>query len=223
MEHGKVVDGALLVAGGDAPELLEAVDQPLDAVACPIGLPVEARPMPLALPGRDHRPLARGPSGIGLVARHAPGPQARPPAALAADCPRVEEVRQADAVVALAAGQMEGDGLAVALSPNMDLGREAPARAAERLTPRWRRSGGRRRRADERGSRSHRRNAGPSRSGPRHRPAPARLPERAATHPTGASDKTGSRRCRPARSAPADRAKERPCAAPKGMPFRMVR
>src|SRR4051812_8680537 len=37
VEHCEIVDAALLVAGGDAPGLLEAVDQALDPVAQAIG------------------------------------------------------------------------------------------------------------------------------------------------------------------------------------------
>src|SRR5215217_4105775 len=76
-EHGRVVDGALLVPGRDAAELLEAVDQSLDAVALPIGLPVEAGTAGLPLLRRDHRADAAAaqegadrPAGVGLVARH---------------------------------------------------------------------------------------------------------------------------------------------------------
>src|SRR3954454_9749266 len=44
------------VARGDAPELLQAVDEGLDPVADALRLAVEARPTPLALLGRDDRP-----------------------------------------------------------------------------------------------------------------------------------------------------------------------
>jgi len=114
--------------------------------------------------------------------------------------------------VALAAGQMEGDGLAPALSPDVDLGREAPARAAERLTPRQRRPGERRRRADERALRSHPQSAGPSRTGPPHQPGPAPPPRGAARSLPCANGKTGSTRSRPGRSARAGHARARPCA-----------
>src|SRR5215204_3353682 len=40
-EHPQVVGGPLLVAGGDPAPLLEPVDQPLDHVALPVGLPIE--------------------------------------------------------------------------------------------------------------------------------------------------------------------------------------
>jgi len=58
VEHGKVVGRALLVAGRQAPELLQAVEQALHLVAGPIRRTVEPRPTPLARLGRDHRPDA---------------------------------------------------------------------------------------------------------------------------------------------------------------------
>jgi len=222
VEHGEVVGRALLVAGRKAPELFQAVEQALHSVACPIRRTVEPRPTPLARLGRDHRPdapapqvLARGAARKGLVAHHTPRSQARAPAALATNRTCIEQGWKSDAVVALAAGQVKGDRLAVPFSPDVDLGREAPARAAERLTPRQRRSGERRRRADGRGSRLHPRSAGPSRAGPPHRPAPARRPAYAARSRPCANGRTGSTRSRPGRSAPASRARARPCAAPR--------
>ena len=141
MEHGEIVDGALLVARGNPPELLQAVEQALDTVARPIRRAVKAGPAALVGLARDHRadaaPAQMRPCRLArksLVARHPPGPQARAPAALATDSPRVKQGGKRDAVVALAARQMEGDGLAVSLGADVDLGREAPARAAERLT-----------------------------------------------------------------------------------------
>ena len=81
--------------------------------------------------------------------------------------------------------------------------------------PRRRRPGEmRRRRAGGRGRWSRPRSAGPSRSG---LPRPPRPATRRAPGPTPrprASGRTGSRRCRPGRSARAGPATARPCAAP---------
>ena len=71
--------------------------------------------------------LARGLARKSLVACHPPGPQARAPATLAADSARIQQRWKGDTVVALAARQMEGDGLAIALGSNVDLGRETTA------------------------------------------------------------------------------------------------
>ena len=142
MEHGQVVGRAFLIAGRNAPELLQAVEQAFHSVARPISRTIEAVRAALVALGGDHRPdatsaqvLARGPVSKGLVARHTPRSQART-TPLAADCTRIEERWKRHAVVALAAGQMKGDRLAVPFGPDVDLGREAPTRAAERLTPR---------------------------------------------------------------------------------------
>src|SRR4029078_6105802 len=88
-ENGEVVDAALFVAGGDTPELLEPVDQPLDAVAFSVGRAVERRVARLVALGRDHRPNAAAPdppsgggAAVALVARHPAGPQAGAAAAL---------------------------------------------------------------------------------------------------------------------------------------------
>jgi hypothetical protein len=66
VEHREVVSGALFVAGGDAAELFQAVEQMLHPVARSIGLAVEAGSAALAALSGDHRPdaaqvLARGP------------------------------------------------------------------------------------------------------------------------------------------------------------------
>jgi len=139
MEHSKVVLDAFLVSGGDAAKLFEAVDQALHSVARPIGLAVEAGSATLVALAGDHRTDAaptqvvpRGLARKGLVGGQAPRPQPRA-AALAADRAGIEQSRKLRAVVPLAAAQLEGDRLAIALGANVDLGREAAAGAAERL------------------------------------------------------------------------------------------
>lgn len=84
MDHGEVVGGAFLVAGGDTALLFETVDQALHPVALAVGGLVEVGLAPLAFPGWDHGPDAAAAqavpcrwAGVALVARHAPRPQAR--------------------------------------------------------------------------------------------------------------------------------------------------
>src|SRR4051794_33424907 len=129
-----------LVAGRDPAVLLQAVDQPLDPVPEPVRLAVEAGPAALALLGRGDRRDAATPelppglrAAVGLVARHPPGQQARPAPALAPDRARVEHRLQRHLLVLLAAGKDDSDRPAIALSPQVDLGREAASGAAERL------------------------------------------------------------------------------------------
>src|SRR3954447_6268724 len=139
-QHGAIVDPALLVAGRDPAVLLQAVDQPLDPVPEPVRLAVEAGPAALALLGRDDRRDAAPPelppglrAAVGLVARHPPRAQARPAPALAPDRARVEHRLQRHLLVPLAARKDDSDRPATALSPQVDLGREAASGAAERL------------------------------------------------------------------------------------------
>src|SRR3954471_22068096 len=90
--------------------------------------------------GRDHRDDAALPQGlpdapatVGLVADHLGGSQARPSPADAPDRTAADQGAHLSAVVNLTAGQREGDRFTVALAAHMDLGREAAARAAQRL------------------------------------------------------------------------------------------
>src|SRR3712207_1455929 len=85
VDHGEVVVGALLVARGDAAELLEAVDQALHPVAPPISGAVEMGLAPRVALARDHRPdvtaaqaAPRGRAAVALVAGRTPRPQPGP-------------------------------------------------------------------------------------------------------------------------------------------------
>ncbi len=218
-----MVDGALPVPGRDAAAPLEPVDQPLDAVAPPVGLPVEARaaglpcrrritaPRPRrrrkertgrpvqALPPATRRGRGRGrPRPVGPPGG-APGQQGRKPPAL----------------VPLAPGRDEGDRLAAAPGAQVELGREPAARAARGLTPpvapvRRAPAAGRCARmivaATERGSQSIR----PAASAAVGDAASAR----SQTPRPRADGGTGSTRCRPGRGAAAGRAGAPPGAAP---------
>src|SRR5579859_5767643 len=53
-EHRQVVDGPFLIVGRYAPELLEAVDQPFDDIALPIGGLIEPDSPLSLLPSNDH-------------------------------------------------------------------------------------------------------------------------------------------------------------------------
>src|SRR6185312_2450214 len=149
--------GAFFIAGRDAARLLEAVDQALDAVALAIGGAIEAGIAALVALGRDDRgdaaapqTAARGRTGIGFVAGNLERAQPRPAPSRAADRPLIEQPLQGGLLVTLAPGQHRRDRAAVAFGAQVQLGREAPLRAPQRLalTPRRRRTGGRRRRVD---------------------------------------------------------------------------
>src|SRR4029453_15446742 len=55
VEHGEIVDGALLIARGNPPKLLQAGEQALHAIARAIGRAVKAGPAALVALARDHR------------------------------------------------------------------------------------------------------------------------------------------------------------------------
>jgi hypothetical protein len=61
-EHGMVARGQLVVAGGDGPVLLEAVDGPLHDVALPVGRPVEPHAAARCA-GAGSPPRSRGGAG----------------------------------------------------------------------------------------------------------------------------------------------------------------
>src|SRR4051794_37932424 len=90
--------------------------------------------------GRDHRGDASPAQGepnaataVGLITDQLGRPQARPPPADAPDRAAADQGADLLGVVNLATGQCEGDWLAVALAAQVDLGREAATRAAQRL------------------------------------------------------------------------------------------
>src|SRR5437763_344051 len=82
-EHAPVIDAAFLVAGGDAPELLQAVDQPFGYIALAIGRLVETPPPPLVGAARNDHPdpalaqiLPDVRATIALIPDHALGAEA---------------------------------------------------------------------------------------------------------------------------------------------------
>ena len=132
--------GSLVVAGGDAPPLLEAVDEAFHGVAGTVGVAREARLATLAGLGRDHRAdfaaaaiAARLAAGVSLVARHRARAQAWPAAPGPADGTAVEQGRERLLVMRLAGREHEGDSQPGAIAPQVQLGGEAAARAAKAL------------------------------------------------------------------------------------------
>lgn len=100
-EHGRVVTRALFVPGRDAPVLLEAVDEPLDAVALPVQCPVEGPVTSVAgalvaAAGNDraYPTLGEEPThgriAVALVAHELRGADARPAATRAPHVPARE-------------------------------------------------------------------------------------------------------------------------------------
>ncbi len=131
-DEGAVVLGCLLAAQGDALEALELADGLLDPGAAAIesfreeggcgfaGSPERYGGADAACAGR----LAVGLAVVAFVADGCAGDNVRP---------EVEQDREMTAVARLACGQIEGDGQAAEIGLEVDLGREAAARAAEGL------------------------------------------------------------------------------------------
>lgn len=134
-------DLQLLVAGGDGPVLLEPVDQPFDDVALAVGRAVEADAAArLGAEAGDDRadPAAPQvgadrPAGVALVADDPLGAEAGAAAARPPDGPALQQRGDLGRLVPLPRRQDDADGLAGALGPEVDLGREAAAAAAEGL------------------------------------------------------------------------------------------
>ena len=128
-EAGKEVAGELVVAGGDATEVLHAAEGALDDVAGLVGGRIEGMPVhPGDLVGDDGRGAARSQEAaqmvdiIGLVADQAAAWRRRSD----------ERCRPFD-VGDLAAGQEDGVRPTLAVDERVDLGRAPAPAAADRL------------------------------------------------------------------------------------------
>src|SRR5512144_663226 len=130
-----------VVAGGNGPMLLEAVDGTLHDVAVPVGLPIEAHTAARFVgTARNDGPDAtaaqirpdRG-AGVALVANHAVGADAGTTPPRAFDGPALQQRWRLRCLVALPGGQHVGHRLAASLGTEVDFGREATAGATEGL------------------------------------------------------------------------------------------
>ena len=138
--EGAVTCGALIVASRQAAELLAAVDQALDAVAQAVERPVEGSSAALGRQPGDgvaNAPPstvpAAGAAGVPFVADHAAGATARPSPPGPPDRPLLQQPLEDRRLVPLAGRQHDGQRLAAALGPEMDLRAEAAPAATERL------------------------------------------------------------------------------------------
>ena len=140
MNHGEVVGCALLVARSNAPELFEPVDQAFDEIAAPICSTVEVRLPTLVALARDHRPdvtpAQAAPCGratVAFVAGHTPRPQTGSAPTGTSDRALVQQRLERNLLMPLTASQHRRDRPAMALGPQVQLGREAALAAAQRL------------------------------------------------------------------------------------------
>src|SRR5919204_2035358 len=140
LDHGQVVDLALLVPGRDPAELLELVDGALHPVALAVGGPVKARLPRLVRLARNHRPDATTPQvaaharvAVALVTRHRAGADPRPAPPLALDRAGLHQPAQHRCLVALPGAGQDHHWPAAALHPQVQLGGVAAAAAPQRL------------------------------------------------------------------------------------------
>src|SRR5215217_1042085 len=138
--EGAVALGTLVVAGGQAAELLAAADQVLHAVAPPVERPIKRAAAALGSLARDGDPdaapaarLADGPTAVAFVAGHPLGAPARPPAAGPPHRALRQQLREHRRLVGLSGCEHHGQRLAAALGAEMDLGGQPALPPAERL------------------------------------------------------------------------------------------
>jgi hypothetical protein len=136
-----VGDLQFLVAGGNGPVLLEAIDQPFDGIALAVGGAIEADAAPRfgAAAGNDGPDVAAAQVGslrsprLTLVAGDPIRPHPGPTAAWALDRAGLQQGRHLAGLVALARSQDGADRLAAPLGAEVDFRRKPATGAAERL------------------------------------------------------------------------------------------
>lgn len=140
LRHGEVVGGPLLVSCGDAPALLETADQALGLVALGVGLPVDQGARVLASGLRDDaadaapaQEAAHMPVAVAAIGHQPERSLAWPARSRALDLPAIQQIRQRLVIGGLPTGQVEDERSAVAVTADMDLGREPAAAPAERF------------------------------------------------------------------------------------------
>jgi hypothetical protein len=124
-DHTEIIVGALLVAGGDPSELLQAIDELLNPSPQLVKLLAEWT-TPLILFVRDGdtdavlaQPLTNLPAAIGFIACYAPWTQARPTALVSFDGSLFHQLLECLAFVALTRLQNKGDWLALAFGTHV--------------------------------------------------------------------------------------------------------
>jgi hypothetical protein len=132
-----VILGTLLIAGGNPPKLLEPVNQAFHLAAQPINGPIKG-PRAVLIPFARNRQAdampaqvaPNCPTAVGLIADQAPRAAFGPAAPGPFDRPLFQQGHQQRGFMPLPRRQEPGEGLAVALGPQMDFGAEAALAAA---------------------------------------------------------------------------------------------
>src|ERR1051325_11555452 len=138
--EGAIAGGALVVAGGEAAELLAAGDEVLDPVSSAVDGAVERPGAVLVASAWDGVADAAAPAvrtsgtpGVALVARDPVRTDAGSAPAGPPDRPLLQQLLEGGGLVALARGQHHRHRLAAALRPELDLRRAAALALAQRL------------------------------------------------------------------------------------------
>jgi hypothetical protein len=136
-QHRMIVLGALLIPGRNPAILFEAIDQALHLVAQPVDSPIKrprAALIPFAGNGEADPMLPQvtpdRPTAVGLIAHQAPRAPFGPATTGPFDRPLLQQAHQQRGLMPLPWGQEPGEGVPVALGPQMDVGAEAPLAAA---------------------------------------------------------------------------------------------
>jgi len=136
-QHACIVGSALFIARRDASELLQSIDQPLNAVAVAIPLPVKGAAAPLVHFVRNRHADATPPeipanlpATVAFIGDDPLGSDTWAPAAAALDRSLLHHLREDDCLVPLAGGDHERQRFAATFRPQMDFRAEAALRAA---------------------------------------------------------------------------------------------
>jgi hypothetical protein len=127
-----VVGSPLCIPSRHPPTLFEAIDQPLDLTPQPVQGPIKRpRPLLMVFPGNgDTGPmtpqvLPNGSTAIALIADEPPRAPLGATGASTFDRPLCHQGHTHGGLMPLAWSEQPGQGLAIALGPEMDFGTEA--------------------------------------------------------------------------------------------------
>lgn len=136
MKHRQIASGELVVAGGNASELLQTVNETLHPIAFAVNLPIERAGAGLVGSTRDGvantattQEAAHGRKTVPLVADDPLGPFPWPSATRSLDRALAEQLLKDGDLMTLATCQHECDRLALAVGPEMEFGTQAAPRA----------------------------------------------------------------------------------------------
>jgi hypothetical protein len=132
-----VICGTLLIASGQAPELLTPIDEPLDAVTQAVEGSLERPLATFILLARDRDPdamlasvLSNLPAAVPFIAHHALRAALGAAWSTALDGPALHELFENHRLVSLPRREHQGHQLAAPFGPQVDFGTEAaPATA----------------------------------------------------------------------------------------------